>query len=87
MKERRKRREFTDEFKESIVKLYNSGKSRASLVREYDLTASAVSSWIRKYNDTGSFNVNDNRSEEDKQLIKLGSVYDMEDLVDKSHLL
>ena len=71
MKDRRKRRGFTDEFKESIVKLYNNGKSRSSLIREYDLTPSTLASWIRKYNNTGSFDVNANRSEEEKELIKL----------------
>jgi transposase len=71
MKERRKRREFTDEFKTSVVKLYNNGKSRSELIREYDLTPSTVALWIKKYNDTGSFNANDNRSEKEKELIKL----------------
>jgi transposase len=52
MKERRKRREFTDEFKTSVVKLYNNGKSRSELIREYDLTPSTVALWIKKYNDT-----------------------------------
>ena len=71
MKERRKRREFTDDFKASIVKLYNNGKSRSELIREYDLTPSTVALWIRKYNNTGSFDVNTNRSEEEKEIIKL----------------
>ena len=47
-----------------MIELYNSGKPRAGLIREYELTPSALSSWINKYNSTGSFNINDNRSEE-----------------------
>lgn len=54
-----------------MIELYNSGKPRAELIREYELTPSALSSWINKYNSTGSFNINDNRSEEEKELIKL----------------
>lgn len=67
----RERRTYSDEFKQKIVELYNNGKPRAELVREYELTPSALSSWIQKYNVTGSFKAEDNRSEEEKELIKL----------------
>lgn len=64
-------RTYSDEFKQKMVELYNNGKPRAELIREYELTPSALSSWINKYNSTGSFNIDDNRSEEEKELIKL----------------
>lgn len=67
----RERRTYRDEFKQKMVELYNSGKPRAELIREYELTPSALSSWINRYNSTGSFNIDDNRSEEEKELIKL----------------
>lgn len=67
----RERRTYTDEFKQKIVELYNSGKPRAELIREYELTPSALASWINKYNKTGSFRIEDNRSEEEKELIRL----------------
>ncbi len=67
----RERRNYNDEFKQKIVELYNSGKPRAELIREYELTPSALSSWINKYNSTGSFSAEDNRTEEEKELIKL----------------
>lgn len=67
----RERRTYTDEFKQKIVELYNSGKPRAELIREYELTHSALASWINKYNKTGSFRIEDNRSEEEKELIRL----------------
>jgi transposase len=69
--ERRKRRIYTDEFKKQIVSLYNNGKAKAELVREYDLTASALDKWIADYNKTGSFKAKDNRSEEENRLIQL----------------
>ena len=65
----RERRNYTDEFKKKIVELYNSGKPRAELVREYELTPSALSSWINKYNNSGSFKAEDNRTPD--ELIKL----------------
>ena len=40
----RERRTCTVEFKKQIVELYNSGKPRAELIREYELTPSALAS-------------------------------------------
>lgn len=37
MTEKRERREFTEEFKHQMEQLYNSGKPRAEIAREYDL--------------------------------------------------
>ena len=68
---RRPRREFTEEFKLQMVKLYNSGKPTVEIVKEYDLTRSAFTSWVKKYNNTGSFKASDNRTEEEKELIRL----------------
>lgn len=68
---RRPRREFTEEFKLQMVKLYNSEKSASEIVKEYDLTRSAFANWVQKYNKTGSFKASDNRTEEEKELIRL----------------
>lgn len=38
---RRKRREFTEEFKLQMVQLYNNGKPRNAIIIKYDLTPSA----------------------------------------------
>ena len=67
----RERRIYSDEFKQKIMELYNNGKPRAKLVREYELTPSALSSWINKYNATESFNAEDNRSEEENFVKKI----------------
>ena len=40
----RERRNYSDEFKQKIVELYNSGKPRAELIREYELTSFALAS-------------------------------------------
>lgn len=53
MKEKRERREYTEEFKYQMVKLYNSGKSRTDIAREYDLTPSALDRWIKRVNKLG----------------------------------
>lgn len=71
MKERRERRNYTEDFKKQVVSLYNNGKSRSEIIREYDLTPSAFNNWIRQYNTSGSFKAKDNRTEEEQELIEL----------------
>jgi transposase len=45
---RRARRRFTDEFKEGAVRLVlDEGKTVGGVARELDLTASALSLWVR----------------------------------------
>lgn len=36
--EKRKPRNFTDEFKKQMVQLYQNGKARQEIIKEYDLT-------------------------------------------------
>ena len=71
MTQRRPKREFTEEFKQQMVQLYNSGKSKADINREYDLTPSALNRWIQRINATGSTKEADNRSPEENELLKL----------------
>ena len=40
---------YDEEFKKSIVELYNNGRTQASLMREYDISQSAISKWIKQY--------------------------------------
>ncbi len=71
MSNRRERRKYTDEFKKQVVNLYNNGKSRSEIIKEYDLTPSAFNNWVKQFNNTGSFKVADNRSDEENELIEL----------------
>lgn len=67
----KKRRAFSTEFKKQVVALYESGKSRQSIVSEYELTASALDRWIAQFQQSGSFQEKDNRSPEVQELIDL----------------
>lgn len=69
--EKRPRRTFTEEFKKQMVELYNAGKPRAEIVREYDLVPSALDRWISRINKTGSTKEKDNRSDLENELIAL----------------
>ncbi|SDD85425.1 transposase [Paenibacillus sp. UNCCL117] len=68
---KQQRRTFTPEFKQQMVRLYENGKSRAAIVEEYDLTASALDRWIKQAQTTGSFSEKENRSPEEDELIAL----------------
>lgn len=69
--EKRPRRTFTEEFKKQMVDLYNTGKPRAEIAKEYDLSPSALDRWISRINRTGSSKEKDNRTEAEKELIAL----------------
>ncbi len=68
---RREKRQYTEEFKTQIVNLYNNGKKHCELIREYELTPSALNNWIKQYNTSGLFKAKDNRTEEENRLIEL----------------
>lgn len=42
-------RKYTEEFKESIVNLYNSGKPSGEIIKEYGMSSSVFYKWVRKY--------------------------------------
>ena len=66
-----KRRTFSTEFKKQVVALYGNGKSRQDIVREYDLTPSALDRWITQFQQSGSFKEKDNRLPVEQELIEL----------------
>lgn len=67
----RTRRTFTEEFKYQIVQLYNNGTKKSALIREYDLTPSALDRWIQRINATGSSKAKDNRTPQEQELLQL----------------
>lgn len=44
-----KGKRYDEEFKKTIVDLYNSGKGATELCREYGLSNSTIYEWIRDY--------------------------------------
>ena len=50
MTEKRTRREYSEEQKKQLVALYNGGKARNEIIREYELTASAFDKWVKRIN-------------------------------------
>jgi len=68
---KRDRRTYGPEFKSQIVQLYQNGKRKCDIVKEYELAHSLLDRWIRQGTTTGSFKAKDNRSELENQLIEL----------------
>lgn len=54
-KKPRERRTFTDDFKQHIVDLYQTGYSRQEIIDKYDLAPSAFDRWIKQHRDSGQF--------------------------------
>ena len=71
MTERRERRNYTEEFRRQLVQLFNNGKPRSEIIREYELSPSAFDRWVKRINATGSSHEKDNRSAEELELLRL----------------
>lgn len=71
MAERRERRAYSEEQKKQLVELYNHGKPRSEIIREYDLTGSAFDKWVKRINASGSSHDKDNRTPEEQELLRL----------------
>lgn len=68
---RRERREYSNEFKQQMVDLYLNEKPRSEIIREYDLTPSALDRWINQAKTSGSFEHKDNLTKEQKKMMEL----------------
>lgn len=68
---KRKRRNYSEEQKKQLVSLYNAGKPRCEIIREYDLSASAFDYWVKRINATGSSHEKDNRTPQEQELLRL----------------
>ncbi|MGM0879270.1 MAG: IS3 family transposase [Bacillota bacterium] len=68
---KRERRTFTEDFKQQIVQLYQNGKPRKEIIREYDLTPSSLDKWVSQSQNSGSFKEKDNVTDEQKELMEL----------------
>ena len=67
----KERRTFNPEFKSQIVLLYQNGKRKCDIIREYDIAPSLLDKWIKQAESSGSFKEKDNRTDEQNELIAL----------------
>ena len=62
---------YEDEFKKQMVNLYNSGKTPSFLEKEYGVNRQNIYIWAKRFNEVGSFNIDETRTNEEKELIAL----------------
>ncbi|SJZ82909.1 transposase [Selenihalanaerobacter shriftii] len=62
---------YNDEFKKQIVSLVDNGKKISEIVKEYNISRSTVHKWVKDFNNSGLFKAKDNRTDKEKELIKL----------------
>ena len=66
-----KRKVFTEEFKNQLVQLYNNGKRRSDILREYGVSASSFDKWVKRINTTGSTKEAENRTPQEQEMFQL----------------
>lgn len=44
-------RKYDESFKQSIVNLYHGGKTQTSLSKEYGISMTAISKWVKLYSE------------------------------------
>ena len=66
------KRHYEENFKKQIVKIYNQGNhSYKELSERCGIAASTMRQWVIRYNNTRSFNAEDNKTDEEKRIKEL----------------
>lgn len=63
---------YEEDFKKQLAKIYNQGNhTYRSLSDEYGVAAPTIRTWVIRYSNSKSFSLDDNRTDEEKELIEL----------------
>ncbi len=66
------KKHYEENFKKQIVKIYYQGNhSYKELSERYGIAASTMRQWVIRYNNTRSFNAEDNKTDEEKRIKEL----------------
>ena len=66
------KRYYEENFKKQIVKIHNQGNhTYRELSEQYDIAPSTIRQWVMRYNNTQSFNAEDNKTDEEKRIKEL----------------
>ena len=72
---------YNEDFKKSIVYLYNDGRSQAELIREYGISQSAISKWIKQYSQVKTIDGDILTAKQIKELQKKNAKLEEENLI------
>lgn len=72
---------YDEDFKKSIVALYQSGKSQSQLSKEYGVSLSAVSRWVKQYSEVKLDDDSILSAQQIKELQKRNAMLEEENLI------
>lgn len=72
---------YDDEFKKSIVSLYQAGKSQSQLSREYGVSISAIARWIKQFSEVKLDDDSIISAKQIKELQKRNALLEEENLI------
>ena len=78
--------QYDDEFKKSIVTLYQSGKSQSQISKDYGVSLSAISRWIKLYSEVKIDDDTILSAKQIKELQKRNAQLEEENLILKKRL-
>ena len=76
-----KRNSYDEDFKKSIVSLYQNGKSKTQLCKEYGISQSALSRWIKRYSTVETIDGDILTAQQIKELQKRNAQLEEENLI------
>ena len=76
---------YTEEFKQSIVSLYESGKSSTQICKEYGMSSSTLHKWIKKYTKVQVSETETMTMAEIKKMQKKLALLEEENIILKKH--
>lgn len=66
------RKHYEEDFKKQIAEIFNQENyTYRKLGEEYKIAPSTIRGWLNRYNKSKSFDIDDKRTEGEKELIKL----------------
>ena len=73
--------QYTEEFKQSIVSLYKSGKSSTLICKEYGMSSSTLHKWIKKHTEVRVSDTETLTMDEIKKMQKKLALLEEENLI------
>ena len=72
---------YDEDFKKSIVSLYQNGKTQAQLSKEYGVSLSAIGKWIRLYSEVKTLDGDIMTAKQIKELQRRNAQLEEENLI------
>ncbi|MBR1487189.1 MAG: transposase [Synergistaceae bacterium] len=72
---------YDDEFKKSLVSMYQNGKSQTQIAREYGVSLSALSRWIKLFSEVKLDDQTVMTAKQIKELQKRNALLEEENLI------